>query len=134
MLYNSISEKRKARPGLAYDQLPACDIFERLEELVRIDVQHNIQYPHDDNEEEEEEEEGELNNRSMQTIGIPTHDLVSFAQERIGTKKNMDTRDIRLHLYLWSSNWICWEPRISEFTISSKDNQWTDIDQVYIYG
>ena len=131
MLYNSISEKRKARPGLAYDQLPACDIFERLEELVRIDVQHNIQYPNDDN--EEGEDEGEGNSKPKQTIGIPTHNLMSFAQERIGTKKK-DTRDIRLHLYLWSSNWICWEPRISEFTIGSKDNQWTDIDQVYIYG
>ncbi|KAG2222685.1 hypothetical protein INT45_013499 [Circinella minor] len=125
----SISEKRKIRPGLAYDQLPTCDIFERLEELVRVDVQQNIQYPYHDNEEEEEEEEGEGDNRPKQRIGIPTHNLVSFAQEHIGTKKKKDTRDIRLHLYLWSSNWICWEPRITEFTIDSKDNQWKDIDQ-----
>nr|KAI7853231.1 hypothetical protein BDC45DRAFT_606790 [Circinella umbellata] len=134
----SISEKRKIRPGLAYDQLPTCDIFERLEELVRVDVQQNIQYPYHDNEEEEEGEEEELedNNKPKQRIVIPTHNLMSFAQERIGTKKKKDTRDIRLHFYLWSSNRICWEPRITEFTIDGKDNQWKDMDQknVQKYG
>ncbi|KAI9264275.1 hypothetical protein BDA99DRAFT_559553 [Phascolomyces articulosus] len=124
----SVNERRKARPGVAYDQLPTSDIFERLEELVRVDVQQrDIQYPYnEEGENEEDEEEGY--NGQKQTIVIPTEGLLNYAQERTSTKKK-ETRDIRLHLYLWSSIRLCWEPRISEFIVDTKGNQWTDVDQ-----
>ncbi|KAI9493754.1 hypothetical protein BDB00DRAFT_928700 [Zychaea mexicana] len=120
----SANEKRKARPGLAYDQLPTCDIFERLEELVRMDVKP-IPYVlgNDDNYNNEDNPYVQ-----KQTIAIPTKGLLDFAQAHVRTKKK-DTRDVRLHLYLWLSHWRTWEPRLSELTIDSKNNQWADVDR-----
>ncbi|KAI8147651.1 hypothetical protein BJV82DRAFT_575597 [Fennellomyces sp. T-0311] len=124
ILRETVNKSRKsARPGLAYDQLPTCDVFERLDELIRIEVPP-IPYNEEDCDAE-----------WVQTIAVPLNkQILQYAQEHVKEKKK-DQRDIRLHLYLWLSNWIAWEPYPTQFSVDSKD-QWTETDQKAIekYG
>lgn len=100
---------------LAYDQLPTTDKFERLEELYRADVdwykQNNKQY----------------------TVEIPLKKLNrSIVVEGHASSK----LNVRLFLYLWSSEHMAWNPTAVSLSVDDKENDCITIDdkKLHEYG
>ncbi|KAI9312350.1 hypothetical protein BX666DRAFT_2031094 [Dichotomocladium elegans] len=105
-------ESNPSKAGLAYDLLPTCDSFERLEEVILIKVP--VTHEHDKG--------GGL------CVSIPVKHIRNYAQRQ--TKRKPDDKDIRLHMIFWQSNRLAWQPVLSELIVGSNErNQWTKEDK-----
>ncbi|CEI85683.1 hypothetical protein G6F70_005651 [Rhizopus microsporus] len=118
--YRDYRECREKEYGtvdpLAYDYVPTTEMFERLDEVFRVDV--NWQ-----NEER----------LSKHTIKIPVHTLKKSIDRIDAVNDNKSIQNIEYHLYLWNSTKTLLKPLCKSLIINS--NQiWTGRQQKLVNG
>jgi hypothetical protein len=109
--FHSSREKDLGPIPLAYDLVPTTDVFERLDEIYRSDVNW------------QEENNSDL----IGKITIPISYLKKSI-DRVCTPYKRK-RDIRYHLCLWSSKHILIKPQCHALYFNSEDT-WLNQDKV----
>jgi hypothetical protein len=99
---------------LAYDYAPTTEMFERLDEVFRVDVNW--------------QNEQRL---SKHTIKIPVHILKKSIDRIDAVNDNKSIQNIEYHLYLWNSTKTLLKPLCKSLVINS-NQVWTRRQQVNI--
>ncbi|KAI8879433.1 hypothetical protein K501DRAFT_325535 [Backusella circina FSU 941] len=108
--YRECRERDLGPAPLAYDLVPTTDIFERLDEIYRSDVNW----------------QEESNYDLIGKISIP----ISYLKKSIDRvcSQYKHEKDVRYHLCLWSSNHILIKPQCNALYFNS-ENTWLDQDK-----